>query len=324
MLDPADQALIAGFLVNKFRGDPSILAPGLDRLTELTGRPVLGVLPWRRGLWLDVEDSLALEAPREQGRPPVGRDALDVCVVRLRWMSNFTDVDALACEPGVTVRFSRSPADIERADLVIVPGTKATVEDLGRLRADGLDRALAQRAGAGAPILGVCGGYQLLGTSIHDDVESRAGTVEGLGLLPVETAFAPDKIVRRRDGSAPGFGGVDASGYEVRHGRVASQRAWLRDATGEEDGCRAGNVLGTSWHGLLEGDEVRRALLSWVAAERGREWLPGDESFADVRERRLDVLGDLIEEHCDTDALLSLIRDGAPAGLPTLAAGAIA
>ncbi len=159
---------------------------------------MLGVLPWVENLWLDVEDSLALEAPRPEGRPAAGGDTLEIAVVRLRWMSNFTDVDALACEPGVSVRFTRSPADIERADLVMVPGTKATVEDLERLRAAGLDRALIDRARRGDPILGVCGGYQLLGERIVDHVESRRGEVTGLGILPVTTD------VRRRQGAAPG------------------------------------------------------------------------------------------------------------------------
>src|SRR3954447_18807576 len=168
LLDPSDQALITGFLINKFRGDESILAPGLDQLRALTGRPTFGVLPWLDGPFIDAEDSLALRG----GEAHAG--TLDVAVIRLRWMSNFTDVDALAAEPGVSVRYTRSPADVERADLVVLPGTKATVEDLRRLRDDGLDRALRERRG---PILGVCGGYQMLGAEIDDAVESGAGRV---------------------------------------------------------------------------------------------------------------------------------------------------
>lgn len=318
VLEPADQALIGGFLVNKFRGDPSILQPGLDDLRERTGRPTLGVLPYREGLWLDVEDSLALEAARPEPAPARGRDTLEVAVVRLRWMSNFTDVDALASEPGVAVRFTRSAADVARADLVLVPGTKATVEDLERLRASGLADALARRAERGDPILGVCGGYQLLGTSIEDDVESRRGRVDGLGLLPVSTRFHPDKLLRHVAGHA--FGGAPATGYEIRHGRLARSggEALVDDGTREGEGCVAGAVLGTSWHGLLEGDAVRRALLGWVAERRGRDWGPGDEPFAAVRERHLDALGDLVEEAVDHAALLELIERGAPAGLPAL------
>ena len=160
-------------------------------------------------------------------------------------MSNFTDLDALAAEPGVAVRYTRSPADIERADLVVVPGTKTTVADLASLRADGLDVALAHRAAAGGPILGICGGYQLLGRRIEDTVESRTGVVDGLGLLPVETVFATNKLLRRQSGTAASWlGGAAATGYEIRHGdpRPCGGEPLLTTAAGEPEGCVAGAV----------------------------------------------------------------------------------
>lgn len=319
LLDPDDQAHVAGFVINKFRGDGGILAPGLTTLEERTGRPTFGVLPYLEDLWMDVEDSLALEAPPPEAAAGPGGDTLDVAVLRLRWMSNFTDLDALATEPGVRVRFTRSAADLERADLVVVPGTKATVEDLERLRAAGLDRVLAARAAAGAPTLGICGGYQLLGTRIEDDVESGRGAVEGLGLLPVSTRFAAEKLLRRRTGSCEWLA-TDAGGYEIRHGRVTRHggEPLLTAADGEPDGCREGALLGTSWHGALEHDAFRRALLRWVAEARGRRFAPGTASFADTRATRLDALGDLIGDHLDTARLSALIEAGTPAGLPTL------
>jgi adenosylcobyric acid synthase len=319
LLDPADQALVAGYVINKFRGDPSILAPGLEDLRARTGRPVLGVLPFVEDLWMDAEDSLALEARAPEA--PALADTLDVVVLRLRWMSNFTDLDALSAEPGVRVRFTRSPADVERADLVVIPGTKATVEDLARLRAAGLDHALRARAAAGAPILGVCGGYQMLGTSIEDGVESRAGAVEGLGLLPVSTVFATDKLLRRRSGACDWLGGARTqTGYEIRHGRVTRHggEPLLRADDGEPDGCRDGWTLGTAWHGALEDDALRRALLRAVAGARGRTFMAGSDSFAALRERRLDALGDLVEQHLDTAAVLALLESGAPTDLPTI------
>jgi adenosylcobyric acid synthase len=323
LLEPEDQALVAGFMVNKFRGDASILAPGLEQLRALTGRPTYGVLPWQEGLWLDVEDSLALDAPRPAAAAPVGGGAtLEVAVIRLRWMSNFTDIDALAAEPGVSVRFTRSAADVERADLVVLPGTKATVEDRDRLVGDGLADALVRRAAQGDPILGICGGYQMLGGRIEDEVESRRGVVPGLGLLPVRTTFVPEKLLRHVTGRA--FGAA-ATGYEIRHGRLdrTGGDALIDDGSAAGEGCVVGAVMGTSWHGLLEGDALRRALLAHVAALRGRPWCPGERPFAAVREAHLDRLGDLVEEHADTDALLDLIANGAPAGLPTLTAGAL-
>jgi adenosylcobyric acid synthase len=309
LLDPDDQAHMAGFLINKFRGDPAILAPGLEQIRGLTGRPAYGVLPWLDGPFVDAEDSLALD------RHETVAGTLDVAVIRLRWMSNFTDIDALAAEPGVAVRFTRSPSDVERADLVVVPGTKATVEDLRRLREDGLDRALRERRG---PILGICGGYQMLGTEIDDGVESGAGRVDGLGLLPVKTVFAREKLLRQVTGTTRD--GLPASGYEIRHGRVVSQgEPWIGD-----EGCLSGDIFGTSWHGLLEGDEVRRALLAWVAARRGRDWVPGTRPFADVREAHLDRLGDWLEANVDEPTLLELIEKGAPAGLPVIPPGGLA
>jgi adenosylcobyric acid synthase len=335
LLDPADQAHVAGFLVNKFRGDESILAPGLAQLQELTGRPTYGVLPHVEDLWMDVEDSLALDAPRPEAPARPGSDTLEVAVVRLRWMSNFTDVDALAGEPGVRVRFTRSAADVERADLVVLPGTKATVEDLERLRAGGLDRALAARAAAGGPTLGVCGGYQMLGERIEDEVESGRGAVDGLGLLPVTTMFEREKLLRQRTGRCAWMD-TEVGGYEIRHGRVEpAPGADARDSgdthdarpgeplfvadDGEPEGWRAGPVLGTSWHGVLEHDAFRRALLAHVAAVRGRRFRPGTGSFAQAREARLDVLGDLVAQHLDTGALARLIEEGVPAELPSVA-----
>ena len=318
LLDPADQAHVAGFVINKFRGDATILAPGVAQLGELTGRPTFGVLPHVEDLWLDVEDSLSLEAPRPE-TPSASGDTLDVAVVRLRWMSNFTDLDALAAEPGVRVRFTRSPADVERADLVVLPGTKATVEDLDRLRHGGLDRAIATRAQAGGPILGICGGYQILGERILDDVESGRGAVAGLGILPLSTTFAPGKLLRRRSGHCSWLG-TAAGGYEIRHGRVERHggESLLHDEDGEPDGCRVAMAIGTSWHGALEHDEFRRALLGQVAAVRGRRWTPGTQPFAAAREARLDVLGDLIADHLDTARLTALIDGGLPTDLPTI------
>ncbi len=319
LLDREDQAHVAGFVINKFRGDLGVLAPGLEQLHERTGRPTLGVLPFVEDLWMDVEDSLALDATRPEEPAQPGGDTLDVAVLRLRWISNFTDADALGTEPGVRVRFTRSAADLERADLVVIPGTKATVEDLERLRAHGLDRVLAARAAAGAPILGICGGYQMLGERIADEVESRRGAVPGLGLLPADTHFQPDKLLRRRHGRSPLFG-AEASGYEIRHGRVdrTGGEPLLVDDDGEADGCVVGAVIGTTWHGALEHDDFRRALLARVAAVRGRRFVAGTGCFRVAREQRLDALGDLIADHLDTGAMTRLIEHGAPTDLPTI------
>ncbi len=318
LLDAEDQALVAGFVVNKFRGDPALLQPGLDMLHRLTGRPVLGVLPWLPGLWLDVEDSLDLERRLldiDASGVPRGEDVLRVAVVRFPRISNFTDLDALAAEPGVLVRFVTRPEDLADADLVVLPGSRATVSDLAWLRERGLADAVQRRAAAGRPVLGVCGGYQLLAREIQDDVESGAGVVPGLGLLPTVVRFGAEKVLGRPRGTA--YGEV-VEGYEIHHGVVTVEG-------GEPflDGCAVGAVRGTTWHGAFENDGFRRAFLREVARGAGRRFVPADDvSFADVRERRLDALGDLVADHLDTDALDRLLEQGAPAGLPFVPPGA--
>jgi adenosylcobyric acid synthase len=311
VLSPADQALVAGFVINKFRGDDRLLAPGLAQLRSITGRPVLGVVPWLDGLWMDVEDSLDLASRPHGFVPPVGSETLRVAVVRFPRLSNVTDIDALSAEPGVVVRLVTTPGELANADLVVLPGTRATVRDLAWLRASGLAAALEKRAADGGQILGICGGYQMLARTIHDDVESGAGLVDGLALLPTSVEFAPAKTLGRPRGSALG---ADVEGYEIHHGvvRVEGGAPFL-------DGCVDGSVWGTTWHGVFENDAFRRAFLRQVATAAGRAFVPApDTSFAAVREARLDALGDLVEQHIDTAALLHLIDDGVPSGLPTL------
>jgi adenosylcobyric acid synthase len=318
LLSPEDQSLLAGFLVNKFRGDPAVLAPGLEWMASLTGRPFLGTLPWVRGLGLDGEDSLALDAPRPIRRR-LGRDVLSVAVARLGRISNFTDFDALAHEPGVAVRFTESAEEILDADLAVLPGTKATVEDLKMLRTRGLDHAFAERAKRGLPALGICGGYQMLGGRIEDGVESGEAEAVGLGLLPVETVFEEEKVLGRPEGRVPSFGNAEVSGYEIHHGRVRRDGGEPLFSTDDAtEGCMTGTILGTSWHGVLESDAFRRALLLWVARERGLDWSPGEVSFAAAREAQLEKLGDLVAEHVDREALMCLVEDGAPSGLPVV------
>ncbi|MGY1944603.1 cobyric acid synthase [Nocardia asiatica] len=321
ILEPEDQRLISGFVVNKFRGAVELLRPGLERLAELTGRPTLGVLPYAEDLWIDAEDSLGTlaDAPVGRPRPPVGAEWLTVAAIRLPRISNSTDVEALACEPGVAVRWVSEPSRLAGADLVVVPGSKATVSDLRWLRRTGIADALRARAAAGGPILGVCGGYQMLGTRIVDPVESGAGAVDGLGLLDLTVEFAETKILRRSAGHVQG---VPVRGYEIHHGRVThtGDPAWLT-IDGAPEGSVRGAVWGTHLHGLLESDELRRGWLRAVAAaaRRSEFVVAEDVSVAAVRAAQLDLLADLVEAHLDPAALERLLAEGAPTGLPILA-----
>jgi adenosylcobyric acid synthase len=308
LLEPADQALVCGFVVNKFRGDPALLAPGLEQLAGLTGRPTYGVLPWHAGLWLDSEDDLDLD-----GRRADVAGALRVAVVRLPRISNATDVDALGLEPDVDVVFAASVRDVAGADLVVLPGTRATLADLGWLRERGLDRAITEHARRGGSVLGICGGAQMLGRTIADPdgVEGQPGTTGfGLGLVDAATVFGAEKVLRLTAGTALG---QPVHGYEIHHGRF--------DVGGGDPfpgGVRVGGVHATMWHGSLESDGFRHAFLTEVAARAGRARTPSGVVFAARREARLDLLADLVEEHLDVDALLDLARTGAPAGLPVL------
>ncbi|MFB9908127.1 cobyric acid synthase [Allokutzneria oryzae] len=325
LLDPADQALVGGFVINKFRGDPALLTSGLDQITALTGRPVLGVLPWREELWLDAEDSLSYTADGVVGRPapPAGEQWLRVAVVRLPRISNATDVEALACEPGVSVRFVTEPSRLADADLVVIPGSKSTVDDLEWLRRTGLAKAVARHAKKGLPLVGICGGFQMLGARITDRVESAAGEVAGLGLLDVDIEFRQGKTLARPTGTA--FGEA-VHGYEIHHGavvRVAEKPLVLLD-DGQGEGALTDGIAGTHWHGLFENDAFRARFLRWAAERSGRDGfvVAGGVSFADQRAAQLDLLGDLVAENLDTDAVMRLLDRGAPAGLRTIPPGA--
>jgi adenosylcobyric acid synthase len=313
LLSPEDQALVAGFVVNKFRGDPALLKPGIEDLTRLTGRPTYGVLPWHPDLWLDSEDALDLD-----GRRSDADRSLRVAVVRFPRISNFTDVDALGLEPDVDVAFATSPRDLAGADLVVLPGTRATLADLGWLRARGLDEALTSHTRRGGSVLGICGGAQMLGRRIADPdgVEDVAGaSTDGLGLLDLTTTFSAEKALRLVSGTTLG---EPVAGYEIHHGHV-------QVGSGEPfaGGVAADGVHATMWHGSLESDGFRQAFLGRVAARAGRTRVPSEVVFAERREARLDLLADLVEEHLDVTALLELASDGAPAGLPVLPPGTV-
>jgi adenosylcobyric acid synthase len=316
LLDSADQALVCGLVVNRFRGDVDLLRPGLSTVEELTGRPVLGVLPWLPDLWLDSEDSLALDSRAPYGEahhPP----SLRVAVVMMPRISNFTDVDALSLEPDVEVTFVRDPRALADPDVIVLPGSRATLADLRWLRDRGLADAVLAHVRRGGVLLGICGGFQMLGGAIEDPdgVEGDPGArAEGLGLLDVTTCFSRDKTLALPHGSA--FG-VAVQGYEVHHGRMT-----VREPARFLDGARSGAVFGTMWHGSLECDDFRHAWLTEAARLVGRTGFePGTARFGDARHRRIDALADALEEHLDLDRVVGLIENGPPADLPVVRGG---
>ncbi len=279
------------------------------------------MLPWEERLWLDAEDSLSAVADGVLGRPapPHGSQWLRVAVVRLPRISNATDAEALACEPGVAVRYVTEPSRLADADLVVLPGSKSTVGDLAWLRRTGLADAVLAHARAGRPVLGICGGYQMLGRRILDPHGVEGGRRRrGSGCSTWRSSSTADKHLGNPTGTA---WGEPVRGYEIHHGRVVrSGDPPLLDGEGSD----AGAVLGTHWHGLLENDGFRRALLRRVAdagrADRVRR-RPGHVVRRRTATAQLDLLGDLVEEHLDIRALEHVINHGAPADLPVVTTG---
>ena len=268
-------SLVRGFVVNRFRGDRALLGGATAELEDRCGVPTLGVLPHMGDLALDAEDSLALGRP--SGAPPPATAGLDVAAIRLPRLSNFTDLDALAAEPGVRVRWVDRVGALGDPDLVVVGGTRATVADLRWLRDSGLAGALETlRAAAASPvILGICGGFQMMGEVLEDPagVESTEPASDGLGWLPVRTVYGAEKITRLTRCHTPD--GTPVRGYEIRRGRIDPRPGcvpWLTAGTAAGGlGARDadGAVLGTTLHGLFEEDAFRSWFLGYVAAHRG-------------------------------------------------------
>jgi adenosylcobyric acid synthase len=314
---------VKGFIVNMFRGDPELLGDAMEQLEERCGVPTLGVLPYLPGLVLDAEDSLhRMLAALPTGPPSSGAARLDVVVIRLPRLSNFTDFDPLLVEEGVGVRFVDHPSALGDPDLIVLPGTKSTMADLAWLRASGLGDLIDARRRTPSPptILGVCGGFQMLGHTIDDPdgVESTVSSVRGYGWLPLTTQFEGEKITRQRIGTASS--GTPVHGYEIRHGRTRPHEGWVgwlslsgsspsecdRDV---ESACdRTGRIFGTSLHGLFEQDRFRAEFLRDVAEARGNAWRPSESSFAEAREHQIDRVAAACAAYLDTDALWRLVE----------------
>ena len=317
LLDAPDRARVGGLIVNRFRGDEAVLTPGLVELAARAGVPVLGVVPYLEPGLVPSEDSLDLDDRSRWGAP----GALDVAVVRLPLISNFDDFEPLAAEPGVRVRFVRGADGLDGADLIVLPGSKSTVSDLRWLFASGLAHAIRHAAANGRPVLGVCGGYQMLGGAVRDPdrIESDAVVTEALGLLPSVTTFAPGKTtvrVRARVGRAsPLFAAAaesELTAYEIHHGRTSASLPApftiverhgepARDADGAVSA--SGAVVGTYLHGLLANDAVRRALLVYLAERKG---IAADPRWGAPAADRYERLADAVARAVDVAAVAKL------------------
>ena len=311
LLEPEERTRIKGLLINKFRGDPEILRPGLRQLEERTGVPVLGVVPYLR-VDLDDEDSLAPCLSQSGVHKPV-----DIAVVRLPRISNFTDFSPLESHPTLGVRYVEKAAGLGSPDMVILPGTKSTMADLLWLRESGLEAAIQKLAAAGTPVLGVCGGYQMLGQVLEDpdQVEGKQKCLRGMGLLPCRTVFTPQKTRTRVTAEVIGgpFGGARLEGYEIHMGCTQRQGSpFCRLEDGREDGCRQGAVFGTYLHGLFDSGELTGKLAGWLCARKGID--PGDAAPVSHRahqEQQYDLLAQGLRQALDLDAIYRILEGGA-------------
>lgn len=304
LLNEDEKKLVKGIIINKFRGDKEILKPGLDMLTEKCGREVLGVVPYIK-CDIDDEDSLSERFGRKDET-----GVIDIAVIRLNRISNFTDFMALECIDGVTVRYVASVSELGEPDMVIIPGTKNTVGDMLILRENGLEARIKQLAYAGKLIFGICGGFQMLGEKITDISGAETeGEYIGMGLIPMETVFETEKvsvrtegIINDTDGMLSGMSGKSFYGYEIHMGRSRNTDVIQKGVN---------NVYGTYIHGIFDSREVTDALIKAIAENKGIDC--GSIRAVNMQEyknRQYDILADNVRNNIDLDAVYRILEKG--------------
>ena len=315
---PEERARVKGVIINKFRGDMKILEPGLNMLEELIHVPTLGVVPWME---VDLEDE---DSETERFHRTAGAGEVDVAVARLKHISNFTDFQALPLLGGVRVRYAQTARELESADIILLPGSKNTIEDLLDLRNRGMDAAIVRHARRGKMVIGVCGGYQMLGNRLRDPghVESMVPEASGLGLLDMEVEFLADKTTVQASGRIiggeswmPEIDGMPLDGYEIHAGKNlpgAGAVPWLLlTSRAGVDGYRnaEGNVLGSYLHGLFDDGRLWRAIVNRVRAEKGLSAQAGAAlMLAQYRERELDRLAGIVRASLDMQAIYRIAK----------------
>lgn len=322
LLEPDERDLVKGIIINKFRGDISLLQPALDFLEQKTGKPVVGVVPHLENLGIDDEDSVSLDE-----KQTVAKRDIEIAVVRLPKISNFTDFDSLSREEDVTVRYVRQGEAIGNPDLLIIPGSKNTTEDLLYLRHQGYDREILRLSEAGTPIVGICGGYQMLGKEIHDPehTESSIDRVEALGLLDTVTVFAADKITHQvtANSSRHSFLGMNYAaenlkGYEIHMGRTeflspltpafsiserSGQQQCYNDGAVRADGL----VMGTYIHGIFDNDEYRRNLIDMLRIRKDLMPLKKVKDTHASKQESYNRLANVVKNSLDMNLLYQIM-----------------
>ena len=302
LLDDTEKPYVKGTVINKFRGDVSILEPGLRMLEDIIHIPTVGVVPYLR-LDLDDEDSLTDRFARRE------KAAVDIAVIRLPRISNFTDFNPLEYLDGVSLRYAGSPEELGEPDLIILPGTKNTMGDLSWLRQSGLEAKILRHYAAGKPIFGICGGYQMLGLSISDPSGAEhGGEMSGLGLLPFSTVFAAEKTRTRVSGTVPEVGGIFSGlsgkpyeGYEIHMGVTDTQAAVVSE----------GDVYGTYLHGFFDREEITKAVAEALFRKKGLD--PSHVQAFDIasyKEEQYDKLAEALRQALDLERVYRILEEG--------------
>jgi len=320
LLEPDERERVKGLIINKFRGDKSILDPGIAMLEERAHIPVVGVTPYLN-IQVDDEDSLT-----DRFEPGKKAAAIDIAVIRLPRISNFTDFNPFERFAGVSLRYVGSPAQLGDPDMIMLPGTKNTMEDLLWMRQCGLEAAVKKAAAQGKPVMGICGGFQMLGESLSDpDGVEAGGTLRGMGLLPMKTVFAGDKTrtrvngtIRRQEGFFGPLSGLSFEGYEIHMGvtEMTGDARSLTDlhaasgarSTQKSDGGCLNNVCGTYTHGIFDEGELASSIVALLAARKGiePEAVHGMDTKA-FKESQYDILADSMRKHMDMDAVYKIL-----------------
>ncbi|MEB6634078.1 cobyric acid synthase [Kluyvera cryocrescens] len=321
LLHDHERARVKGVVINKFRGDVALLYSGIEQIEALTGVPVLGVMPWLE-VDLEDEDGVALQKGKYRG---ASQREIDIAVVQLPHISNFTDFNALAAQPDVRVRYVRHADDLAGADMIILPGSKNTLGDLLWLQDTAFAHGILQAQRQGVPVLGICGGYQMLGDMLIDEVESGLGTLPGLGLLNTVTRFAPHKTTTQATATLadalPGWlaaaSGMALRGYEIHMGEttlldgVRPLMQLCKNGQYTADGAVSdnGQVFGTYLHGLFDSDAFTRALVNGLRERKGLTALDSDFHYAHYKAQQFDILAESMRQHIDIEKIYSIMRE---------------
>ncbi len=322
LLESDEKKRIEGFVINKFRGDASLLDSGIKMLEEKSGIPVAGVIPY---MDIQIEDEDSLSEKLCTGKPGSvdHQNVIDIAVIRLPKLSNFTDMDVFEQFPDVSVRYVSRLSDLGKPDMVIIPGTKNTVADLRWMRENGLDKAVQYFAAAGTPVFGICGGYQMLGKEVSDPERMEGGgRIEGMGLLPVTTVLAATKKTEQFSGRFgdvkglfSGLSGMEIKGYEIHMGQT-EPIGKACELTSDGTGMSSGHVYGTYIHGIFDRTEIAETIIQALAKRKGMNLSEiktdgGMLPYSAYKEREYDRLADILREHLDMDRIYNMLREAA-------------